>query len=252
LSADATGRYDAADIFPARTSAMKIRHSGLIRGLGFTAACLIKGLRSTLHTRFDVPWGFGRAPDPKLGRHIYVFWHEHILFGSTLGAGRIQVLISQHADGELITQACRHLRLGVIRGSSRRGGRAAMLELLRISKRWHIVITPDGPRGPRRCLQPGAIFLASKTGLPIVPFGIGYENAWRARSWDRFAIPKPFSLVTCVIGRSIHVPDHLDSAGLESYRRAVESELHFLDEDAQRWADGQPRLARVAPAALAA
>ena len=54
-------------------------------------------------------------------------------------------------------------------------------------------MTPDGPRGPRRKVQPGAVFLAAQTGLPIVPLGVAYANAWRAKSWDQFAVPKPFS-----------------------------------------------------------
>jgi lysophospholipid acyltransferase (LPLAT)-like uncharacterized protein len=223
---------------------MKLRHPGLLRACGFLGACLVKALHASLRPRLDQRLSGYHPPDPRRRRCIYVFWHEHILYASQFGAHVVDVLISQHADGELITQVCRHLGLGVVRGSSKRGGSSAMLEMLRVSRRKHIAITPDGPRGPRRQVQPGVIFLAAKTGLPVVAFGMGYEKAWRARSWDRFAVPHPFSLGTCVVATPIHVPAQLDDGGLEMYRRRVEDALHFVNEDAQRWALGLPRLPR--------
>ena len=57
----------------------------------------------------------------------------------------------------------------------------------------HLTITPDGPRGPRRHMAPGPIYLASKLGLPLVLMGYAYDRPWRLHSWDRFAIPRPGS-----------------------------------------------------------
>jgi lysophospholipid acyltransferase (LPLAT)-like uncharacterized protein len=225
---------------------MKLRHPALIRGLGFVGACLVKGLHATMHRRLDLRMSGPHPPDPRQRRRLYAFWHEHILYASQFGANVVDVLISQHADGELIAQVCRYMRLGVVRGSSKRGGSGAMLEMLRVSRRKHIAITPDGPRGPRRVVQPGIVFLASKTGLPIVPFGLGYEKAWRARSWDQFAVPYPFTAGACVVAPPIHVPADLDDRGLETYRRRVEETLHFVNDDAQRWASGLPRAPRLA------
>ena len=225
---------------------MKLRHPALIRLLGFASAWLIKGWHSTLRMRVDSAASGGLPLHPRRGRCIYAFWHENMFVATRFGA-KTNVLISQHADGDLSAQITRHMKMGAVRGSSRRGGSGALLELLRLDKARHIAITPDGPRGPRRRLQPGVVFLASRTGLPIVLVGVGYEKAWRARSWDRFAVPYPFSLTTCVTTAPIHVPAGLRKAALESYRRLIEERLEYITEDADRWATGRPRLTQCAP-----
>jgi lysophospholipid acyltransferase (LPLAT)-like uncharacterized protein len=117
---------------------------------------------------------------------------------------------------------CRFLGYGVVRGSSTRGGSLALLDLIDCCGRSHLGVTPDGPRGPRRQLKVGIIYLASRTGLAIVPIGIGYTRAWRFRSWDRFALPCPFSTMIGVLGEAIPIPADLDRDGLERYRRLVE------------------------------
>src|SRR5205085_11486274 len=95
---------------------------------------------------------------------------------------------------------------------------------------------PDGPKGPRRRVQAGLIFLAAQTGLPIVPFGVGYTHAWRARSWDRFAVPLPGSTAVGIFAPAIHVPRGLNRAQLESYRRLVEERMRAASDAAERWA----------------
>lgn len=225
---------------------MKLRHPALIRLLGFAGAWVIKGWHGTLRMRVDSRASGGLPLDPRRRRCIYAFWHENMFVATRFGA-KTNVLISEHADGELIAQVTRHMKMGAVRGSSRRGGGRALLELLRLHKARHIAITPDGPRGPRRKLQPGVVFLASRMGLPIVLIGVGYEKAWRANSWDRFATPHPFSLATCVTTAPIDVPAGLKSAGLESYRRLIEEELEYITEDAERWATGRPRLTQCTP-----
>jgi lysophospholipid acyltransferase (LPLAT)-like uncharacterized protein len=157
-------------------------------------------------------------------------------------------LISQHQDGEYITQIIERLRARVVRGSTTRGGIAGLMEMASVDKQTHLAITPDGPRGPRRRLQPGAIFLASRTGLPVVPLGFGFSNAWRARSWDRFAVPLPFSIVACVAGRSIRIPPELGRTGLECWRHQVEASMLECTAAAEYWAAGKgvPRLSRLA------
>jgi hypothetical protein len=159
------------------------------------------------------------------GEYIYASWHETILAFAFVGMPalyRTQVLISQHQDGEYITQIVERLGARVARGSTTRGGRAGLLEMVHARKHMHLAITPDGPRGPRRRLQLGAIYLASRTGLPIVPLGFGFSNAWRARSWDRFAVPLPFSQLVCLAGQPTQVPPHLSDAGHEYWRNHVE------------------------------
>jgi hypothetical protein len=178
--------------------------------------------------------------DPRVQRYLYVFWHETLLVPATFKV-RAHVLISQHADGEMIAQVCRHLRIGVVRGSTTRGGSKGLLEMLHKARHSHLAVTPDGPRGPRRRVQVGTIFLASHTGLPIVPLGLAYARAWRARSWDRFAIPQPWTTAHGVIGPTLHVPRGLDRAALEHYRRLLEERLLEATAAAERWAAGGPR-----------
>jgi hypothetical protein len=105
--------------------------------------------------------------------------------------------------------------------------------MMRLSRTAHLAITPDGPRGPRRRIQPGSIYLAARTGLPIVPFGIALDRPWRMRSWDRFALPRPWSKAACVTGQPIQVPENLDKDGLEKYRLLVENQLNELTAAAE-------------------
>jgi lysophospholipid acyltransferase (LPLAT)-like uncharacterized protein len=201
---------------------------------------LIRLWMSTLRCRFFFADGISHPADFRKNRFIYAFWHESILFPAAFST-RIRILISRHADGEFIAQVCRFMGLQVARGSSTRGGSAALLELVRFSRRTHLAVTPDGPRGPRRRVQPGVIYLASLTGLPIVGFGVGYSQAWRARSWDQFAVPKPWSKAACVVAPALHVPPRLDRDGLERYRCLLEDRLRDATLAAELWAQGGPR-----------
>ena len=103
------------------------------------------------------------------------------------------MLLSRHRDAEILSHVAYHFGFDFVRGSTNRGGAAALRELLAKSRQMHLTITPDGPRGPRRRMAPGPIYLASKLGLPLVLMGYGYDRPWRLRSWDRFAIPRPCS-----------------------------------------------------------
>lgn len=219
-----------------KPSKLKIRHPALIKALGFAIAWLIRLWISTIRYRYR-PLGPNLDPNGKgfSGRYIYAFWHENILMPAYhYGRRDIHVLISSHADGRLIAEVVRHLRFRVVAGSSTRGGVEAIRRMVRLCKLAHVAITPDGPRGPRRRVQPGAIYLAARTGLPIVPFGIAFQSAWRARSWDRFAIPRPWSEAACVTAEPIHVPESLDKEGLETYRRLVEDQLNAVTAAAER------------------
>jgi lysophospholipid acyltransferase (LPLAT)-like uncharacterized protein len=172
----------------------------------------------------------------------YVFWHEYIPFPFYLRPHcRIAMLVSRHRDADWLTQAARHMGFHTVRGSTKRGGDAALRELARASKTLNLAITPDGPRGPRRRLAPGCIFLASKLNLPLVPFGLGYDRPWRMPTWDRFALPRPYSRARVVVGPRVHVPSGLDREGLESYRLHVESLLNRLTDEAEAWAESGER-----------
>lgn len=216
---------------------MKLRHPWLIQGLGLLGASCIRAWRRTINLRLKSLGEDTHPLDPRKQRCIYAFWHESIL-ATTLFRIRAQGLVSQHADGELMAQVYRHLRIGTIRGSTGRGGVSSLLKMIKAC-RTHLAIIPDGSRGPRHRVQPGTIFLASRTGLPLVGFAVGYTNVWRANSWDRFAVALPYSAVTCVFTASLKVPMDLDKQGLAEYALIFEKRLMDATEEAQRLATGR-------------
>jgi lysophospholipid acyltransferase (LPLAT)-like uncharacterized protein len=214
---------------------MKFRHPILIKALGFAAAWTVRLWIGTVRYRYR-PLGPNMDPNqPNFkGRYIYAFWHENLIMPAyQYGRPDIWVLISQHADGQLIAETCRHLRFKAVRGSTTRGSIEALRTMLKKGEKAHLAVTPDGPRGPRRQVQPGLVYLAARTGLPIVPIGFCFDRAWRLRSWDQFALPKPWSFSTCVTTELISVPADVDKEGLEKYRRVVEEALNLATETAE-------------------
>jgi len=207
-----------------RIRLVKLRHPWLIRLAAFSSSLLLRAWLKTVRARAFSAAGTVHPPDPNVQPLIYAFWHETLLAPAKIRT-RVRVMISQSADGELIAQVCHHLGLGTVRGSPKRGGAQALLELLRDDLKSHWAITPDGPCGPRRQVKSGIVLLASRAGLPIVPLGVGFTHAWRARSWDRFAVPRPFSTMVGVLGEPLIVPPDLDTDGIEHHRRRVEEAL---------------------------
>jgi hypothetical protein len=177
------------------------------------------------------------------GQKIYIFWHEYILFPLNLrGHCNLAMLLSRHRDAEILSYAAHHLGFEFVRGSTNRGGVSALRELLARSRDMHLTITPDGPRGPRRRLAPGCVYLASKLGLPLVAMGFGYDRPWRVRSaWDQFAVPRPGSRARAVVSGEVFIPPDLDRGGLEHHRHEIERLLNRLTEEAESWAASQVR-----------
>src|SRR5262245_26969742 len=180
--------------------------------------------------------GRHHPPDPNRERYIYAVWHDSILSLMYLRT-KIDVMISHHADGELVTQACRYLDVGVVRGSSTRGGTAALMEMIERSADRHLLVTPDGPRGPRHVVRPGLVYLASVTGLPIVLLAVGYSRTWRLKTWDRMAIPCPGSTTYGVVSEPIGVPAGLKHDEIGEWCSRIEERFVRLTASAQHWAD---------------
>ncbi len=214
---------------------MKLRHPALVGLAALVLSVIIRVWMRCVRVRFANFDADDHYTDPRQKPLVYTFWHENILFASTEPV-RCRVLISQHADGELIARTAHHLKKDNVRGSSTRGGTAAVFEMLRNCATHHIAVTPDGPQGPRRRVQMGVVFLASQSGRPVVPLGVGYSHAWRAKSWDRFAVALPGSVACLVAAPAVAVPKKLSRADLEVYRRRIEASLHWADDAAQTWA----------------
>src|SRR5436853_7822013 len=128
---------------------MKLRNPFLIKTAALLTAAAVKRLIGSLDLRVDDRRSGKHPTDPRVARHIYVFWHDCVLIPTVFRAPA-HVLTSQHADGEFLASAVRHMGFRSIRGSTSRGGSAALMNLIRVSKKTHLCITPDGPRGPRR------------------------------------------------------------------------------------------------------
>lgn len=214
------------------------RWLGGLGGLGITG--FTRGLMGTLEYRVAF---YDETVDPVhpafAGPAIFLFWHEYIPFLFYLrGHCHIAMLLSRHQDAELLSRAARHMGFQTVRGSTNRGGVGALRELFRKSRsRMNLAITPDGPRGPRRRLAQGPVFLSAKLQIPLVAIGLGYDRPWRMPTWDRFALPRPFCRARAVVSPRLQIPEDLDRAGVEHYRQRVERLLCRLTEDAERWAE---------------
>jgi hypothetical protein len=141
----------------------------------------------------------------------------------------IVVLVSRHRDGEWIARIAGRFGFGAARGSSTRGGEEGMRELMAALAAGRCAgVTVDGPRGPARHVKPGAVWLASRTGCPLVPVTSASSRTHVFRSWDRFRLPQPFARVGVTSGEPLQVPRDLDDQGLEDWRRKLERALDDL------------------------
>ena len=222
---------------------MKLKSPFAIGAWSLAATSVIRQWMATLDSRVDFadPTVDPVHPDYR-GAKIYIFWHESILMPLYLrGHSNISMLLSRHWDANLLDRVAHMMGFGVVRGSSFHGGSAALRQLAERARTGNLTITPDGPRGPRRELAAGCVFLASTLGIPLVVMGMGYDRPWRLGTWDRFAIPRPWSRARGVVSRAIHVPPDLDRAGIEWHRAGVEALLVQLADEAEAWATAGTR-----------
>ncbi|MEP0315746.1 MAG: lysophospholipid acyltransferase family protein [Hyphomonas sp.] len=147
------------------------------------------------------------------------------------------MLVSLSPDGEAVTRAIAHLGLHPIRGSAGnkkkakkdKGGIRAIAEAVKLLKSGTAVcITPDGPRGPAEIVSPGAIMIAQRAGVPLLPYALSVKPATRLSTWDRLIIPYPFARGAIVYGEPLLVPRDSDP-------QEIQAELQKrLDEATQR------------------
>ena len=170
-------------------------------------------------------------------KRLYIFWHEYITFPLFLRKHcNLTMLLSRNKDADVLAEVADLFGFGTVRGSSSRGGAEALLAMMQKSQHCHLAITPDGPRGPRRKLSRGCLFLASKLQIPIIMLGMGYDRPWRAPTWDTFAVPRPFSRARVIVGPEIFVPPKLDAEVTDRYCIALETTMTRLCELAEDWA----------------
>ena len=215
-----------------RASRSKRSQARLISSAGYP---LNAALASTFRWRAEGAEHYQRVLDS--GRQpIMAFWHGRILPATVYFRNRgIVVITSENFDGEWIAGIIERFGYGTARGSTSRGAVKALVQLKRdMAAGRPAAFTLDGPRGPAKVAQPGAVWLAKATGNPIVPFHIESDRHWTANSWDRTQIPKPWSNVAIAIGEPMDVPSDADEDGLESARRLLEQRLGALEDRAAR------------------
>jgi lysophospholipid acyltransferase (LPLAT)-like uncharacterized protein len=213
-----------------RSSPFKRVQVATIAGLGYP---LINALGHTLRWRveglqhLEAILASGRQP-------VMAFWHGRILPATFYFRRRgIVVITSENFDGEWIARIIERFGYGTARGSTSRGGKKAMLQLVRDMKAGRAAgFTLDGPRGPARVAQAGAVWLASATGNPVLPFHLEASSHWSLRSWDRTQIPKPFSTIALVVGEPLEIPSDASGETLEQARQDLEGRLSRLEERA--------------------
>lgn len=178
-------------------------------------------------------------PSPK----ILAFWHGRMLMMPCvkMKGEDVRVLISEHGDGELITQVMRCFTIGAIRGSTSKKGDMAALQALRTLKQGvTIAITPDGPRGPRMRVAPGIVTLAALSGVPVIPLSFATRSMKLLKSWDRFALPLPFSRGVYRAGPPIHIPREAARETTAEWQQRVESLMIAHTQEVDRLAGRIP------------
>ena len=214
-----------------RSSRVKRWEAAAIAALGYPVIAL---LGATLRWRaeglehLDAVTNSGQQP-------VLAFWHGRILPATYYFRRRgIVVITSENFDGEWIANIIERFGYGTARGSTSRGARKALLQLTRdMAAGKAAAFTIDGPRGPARVAQAGAVWLSKATGNPVVPFHIETSRYWTLDSWDRTQIPKPFATAALVVGAPFTVASDADARAIEIARVALEEQLRDLETRAR-------------------
>jgi hypothetical protein len=179
---------------------------------------------------------------------IVAFWHGRLLMmypawrrllaeigrQPGLQAPKLQahVISSAHGDGQLIQLAISRFGLKTLWGSSKRGGAKVLRAAIRVLEQGGVVVmTPDGPRGPRLRAQPGIAYLAGSTGVPVVPITFASHHQRTLKSWDRFMLVRPFARGTLAVGEPVVAVEGDDT---ESRRVRIERRMIAFAEEIDR------------------
>jgi len=214
-----------------RASPWKRFQASAIATVGYPA---VAALGATLKWRtegldhFETIRAAGRQP-------IMAFWHGRILPATYFFRRRgIVVITSENFDGEWIAGIIERFGYGTARGSTSRGARKALLQLTRDMAAGKAAgFTVDGPRGPARVAQSGAVWLAKTTGNPVLPFHLEADRHWTLNSWDQTQIPKPRATVALIVGEPFTIAPDADEARIEAGRQMLQRRLRELESRAR-------------------
>lgn len=222
---------------------MRIRSQFLTKAVGWVAALIFRALSRSLRIRAvcEVD-GIDPSFQTRQG-FIYTLWHDSILVPlakKSLSHAKAAALVSRHQDGAYLAEFMHYCRIRSVRGSTARGGDQALRELMQVENDWNIFITPDGPRGPHHQIKSGPVYLASRTGRPIIPAVSHCENAWHIRgSWTGLVVPKPFSRCWYLLGAPMSIPADLTREQIELHTSRVQAEIDRLEQKLARIVGGK-------------
>jgi lysophospholipid acyltransferase (LPLAT)-like uncharacterized protein len=213
-----------------------LRRPGVQNALGWVVAQYMRLIKLT--TRWDIRHAerVQQIVDGKAGI-IALTWHSRFMMLTSAWDKNLQqpyVMISRSRDGAVVAATCKALGLKTIRGSAKKGGKykggdaAAAGAMTAIRAGGCVVVTPDGPRGPRQRLGDGPLRLARATGAPLMPCTFAVARRKKFKSWDYFILPKLFGKGLIIWGTPVHVPADTPDADLEGIRVSIESEMNIL------------------------
>lgn len=206
---------------------------GLINLLGKTMRFEVEGWKDF----GDEKWGNFEKAYAERPATISALWHDRIFMSAYFWRHQgFVVMVSRSFDGEYIARTAQRLGFGVVRGSSTRGGSAALAEMVRLMEEGlSMTFTVDGPKGPRYKAKRGAIALAKITGVPIVPMIIETKNFWTVGSWDKLRISKPFTRAKVFLAAPIFVSAQADETEIENKRLELQAKLDELVILGEQW-----------------
>lgn len=216
---------------------MKIRNPYVNWAIARLATWILRALFLTVRVEHQkvAPDGTPYAPAQGSQRYCFCLWHDAIITALfSLKTYKLAGLISRHQDGTYLTHAIRMLGITPVRGSASRGGAQATKQLFDRPD-LHVCITPDGPRGPRRVMKDGIVYIASRTGRPVVPTTLAATRYWSVPGgWSDMVIPKPFATVLLLAGSPIEVPPDLSRQEISEVTEQIQQEMDRLHLIGQR------------------
>ncbi len=164
-------------------------------------------------------------------------WHGRLLFPSwyiRLKTTNLHAIASRHTDAEIMARILNNWGYGLIRGSTRKGGKAVVKKMAAVIKSAGIVaVTNDGPKGPPRIAKAGSTGLALKYNVQIITITGSATKYWQMKSWDRFMLPKPFGKIQLIVSPPLDITKELKTA---------EEEVQLLSDFMNQYQDEADRL----------
>lgn len=216
---------------------LRFRNAIFERGLARLAVVAARTLFATVRRKlFYTDPSLSPYSRPTGSTCIYCVWHDSILMPMFLGRQpSTKALVGRHQDGTFLANALATIGISSVRGSSSQGGASAVRQLIDETSGHHIVVTPDGPRGPRRQMKSGIAFLSSHTGKRVVPTAFACTSSWSwGTGWTDLVVPRPGSTVIALSGEAIAIPPAASRSELDEYSGRIQSEMNRVNSIAEK------------------